>query len=488
MRHARHDHEPGVGTSSASWRQLARDEGWSSAPSITSVGHDLRRGGRRAFGSIHGLAVDVHPPPRSPRSSRARARALEGRRPRAGVRAVDRDAQLESIARSTSPPRPASSGCLDLRHARRGRGPGRGAGGTADQRRDPLRRGDRGVDRRPTPKETPQTARALHAERIEDAEEVVVDEEGALGGRRPPKPRRSERSTGRPSRRLIHAVDMGGCRCPRARAAGAVPSPSSSCSTTSSRALDRSAVGWSRCASRRRRYPARMRRRLAMEEVGRPRGGLPLRATCRADRSRSTAARGRAARRGARDAAAGPPPAGAGACGGLRVGAAALRQPRRRLAGTPPERRRRRRQPQLPGRVLEPRAVVHLPAGCLDRRAPQRTNRSSSGTGPASEPETTAVLRLVDELDPALLVDLHSPLACLVPTEAGARRGRRGARPPPSSRVVPDVGRLTPGALRGWCAETGRPGDHLRGRARPAAGPLRPALPGLEALLRGEAA
>lgn len=49
------------------------------------------------------------------------------------------------------------------------------------------------------------------------------------------------------------------------------------------------------------------------------------------------------------------------------------------------------------------------------RRLPaNRTNRSSPGAAPGSEPETRALVALIEQLRPPLVVDLHSPLELLL--------------------------------------------------------------------------
>src|SRR5262249_39654959 len=55
-----------------------------------------------------------------------------------------------------------------------------------------------------------------------------------------------------------------------------------------------------------------------------------------------------------------------------------------------------------------------FPPGCVDRRLPNRTNRSSTGEAAASEPETQAVVALVQQLRPRVVVDLHSPLGLVL--------------------------------------------------------------------------
>jgi protein MpaA len=93
------------------------------------------------------------------------------------------------------------------------------------------------------------------------------------------------------------------------------------------------------------------------------------------------------------------------------------------------------------------------PPGCGERVRGNRTNRSSPGAAPASEPETQALLALVETLEPALVVDLHTPLELLLVTDdvppalADALAARTGLD------VHRDLGSATPGALRDWCAD-----------------------------------
>jgi protein MpaA len=124
------------------------------------------------------------------------------------------------------------------------------------------------------------------------------------------------------------------------------------------------------------------------------------------------------------------------------------------------------------------------PPGCLDRRSPNRTNRSSPGEGPGSEPETQAVIALVERLRPALLVDLHSPLACIVttPTVPPAVVGALAASA--ELPVVPSTGSATPGALRDWCADQGQAAITYEVEHAPLPALCARHLPGLEALLR----
>lgn len=77
----------------------------------------------------------------------------------------------------------------------------------------------------------------------------------------------------------------------------------------------------------------------------------------------------------------------------------------------------------------------------------------SPGDKPASEPETQALLRLVEELRPRAIVSLHAPLGCIEDPDQKplARWIAREVGLP----LVPDVGYLTPGSFGTWSVEQG---------------------------------
>jgi protein MpaA len=75
----------------------------------------------------------------------------------------------------------------------------------------------------------------------------------------------------------------------------------------------------------------------------------------------------------------------------------------------------------------------------------------SPGPEPASEPETTALISLIDRLQPRAVVSLHSALAC-IDDAGGSHLGRqlaeRCALP-----LLTDIGYATPGSMGTWAAE-----------------------------------
>ncbi|MBI4503221.1 MAG: murein tripeptide amidase MpaA [Gemmatimonadetes bacterium] len=79
----------------------------------------------------------------------------------------------------------------------------------------------------------------------------------------------------------------------------------------------------------------------------------------------------------------------------------------------------------------------------------------SPGGEPGSEPETRALMALIEELQPEQVIALHAPLACIDDANrspAGQRLAERTGMP-----LVTDVGYPTPGSFGSWGADRGLP-------------------------------
>ena len=79
----------------------------------------------------------------------------------------------------------------------------------------------------------------------------------------------------------------------------------------------------------------------------------------------------------------------------------------------------------------------------------------STGDRAGSEPETQALCRLVKELEPAWMVSIHEPLACVedpIQSPLGHWLAERMELP-----LVSDLGYQTPGSFGTWCAEQQHP-------------------------------
>lgn len=75
------------------------------------------------------------------------------------------------------------------------------------------------------------------------------------------------------------------------------------------------------------------------------------------------------------------------------------------------------------------------------------------GPHPASEPETQALLALLDRLQPRAVISLHSALACVDDSGAsplGAKLAERCALP-----FLTEIGYPTPGSMGTWASERG---------------------------------
>lgn len=77
----------------------------------------------------------------------------------------------------------------------------------------------------------------------------------------------------------------------------------------------------------------------------------------------------------------------------------------------------------------------------------------STGTEPASEPETRALLTLLEKLQPRAVVSLHSALACV--DDSGASHLGRQLAERCSLPFLTEIGYPTPGSMGTWAAEQG---------------------------------
>ena len=79
----------------------------------------------------------------------------------------------------------------------------------------------------------------------------------------------------------------------------------------------------------------------------------------------------------------------------------------------------------------------------------------SPGSGPGSEPETKALIGLIEELRPEAVIALHAPLACIDDDKQGSLA--RWISEKTDLPLVADVGYPTPGSFGTWGGERGLP-------------------------------
>lgn len=77
----------------------------------------------------------------------------------------------------------------------------------------------------------------------------------------------------------------------------------------------------------------------------------------------------------------------------------------------------------------------------------------SPGPEPASEPETRALLGLIDRLKPRAVVSLHSALACI--DDSGASHLGRQLADRCALPLLTEIGYPTPGSMGTWASERG---------------------------------
>jgi murein peptide amidase A len=93
------------------------------------------------------------------------------------------------------------------------------------------------------------------------------------------------------------------------------------------------------------------------------------------------------------------------------------------------------------------------PVHYKSRKADARDIALSPGVQPASEPETVALLSLLDRLKPRAVVSLHSALACV--DDAGASSLGRQLADRCALPFLTGIGYPTPGSMGTWASERG---------------------------------
>jgi protein MpaA len=108
----------------------------------------------------------------------------------------------------------------------------------------------------------------------------------------------------------------------------------------------------------------------------------------------------------------------------------------------------------------------------------------SPGSAPGSEPETRALIRLIEELEPKALVALHAPLACIDSLRPGPLAHWLAERT--GLPLVDDVGYPTPGSFGTWGSEQDLPVVTYEFALASIEGAVRDHVPVLTELLSGD--
>jgi protein MpaA len=89
------------------------------------------------------------------------------------------------------------------------------------------------------------------------------------------------------------------------------------------------------------------------------------------------------------------------------------------------------------------------------RVSERRTQLSSPGSAPGSEPETQAIMSLVEQLEPEFVIDLHTPLECVIAMSDRSVEMAEHLAEPASLPVVRKLEAPTPGDSAAWCESAG---------------------------------
>jgi protein MpaA len=91
----------------------------------------------------------------------------------------------------------------------------------------------------------------------------------------------------------------------------------------------------------------------------------------------------------------------------------------------------------------------------IRRTSDRRTQLSSPGTEPGSEPETQALMALVERVAPEVVIDLHTPLECVIAASERAAQFAVHLAEPAGIRIVRELEGPTPGDAGSWIESTG---------------------------------
>lgn len=91
----------------------------------------------------------------------------------------------------------------------------------------------------------------------------------------------------------------------------------------------------------------------------------------------------------------------------------------------------------------------------MTRTAERRTQLSSPGSHAGSEPETQAIMQLIEQVKPQAVIDLHAPLDCVIAQRAEAVRLADWLAQPAGLPVVRQLENPTPGDSASWVDEQG---------------------------------
>ena len=119
------------------------------------------------------------------------------------------------------------------------------------------------------------------------------------------------------------------------------------------------------------------------------------------------------------------------------------------------------------------------------RELPNRTNASSTGTAPLSEPESAGLAALTERLAPAWVVDVHAPLELILTSPGAPDAIVNGLAEAAGLHVERELAAPTPGSMRDWLIDRGVASIVYEVEHAGLPALCSRHLPGLERLVRG---
>jgi protein MpaA len=91
----------------------------------------------------------------------------------------------------------------------------------------------------------------------------------------------------------------------------------------------------------------------------------------------------------------------------------------------------------------------------MTRTSERRTQLSATGAEPGSEPEVRSIMQLVERVAPEAVIDLHTPLECVLALDDAALELAEHLAEPAGLRIVRELDGPTPGDSATWCRSLG---------------------------------
>lgn len=109
----------------------------------------------------------------------------------------------------------------------------------------------------------------------------------------------------------------------------------------------------------------------------------------------------------------------------------------------------------FPGATWQPDPSPTFWPMTMTRSNEYRTQWSSPGSSPASEPEVQALCALIERVQPHSVIDIHTPLECVIAVSDASMELAHHLAAPADLRIKRKLDTPTPGDAAAWCEDQG---------------------------------